>query len=184
MSEVGNVYGGRIIPALRYRNGAAAIDWLCAAFGFERKMVVPADGGRVAHAELTLGNGMIMLGDVETEYGRLVAAPAMASRSRKASMSWSRMPMRITRGQKPRVPRSCSTSRRRTMAAATIRPAILKAMSGPSALTTLGWLRRSGGGEGLFEEGAAELEARGVDAGIGVEVFILYCNSGILQTLG
>jgi len=42
MSEVGNVYGGRIIPALRYRNGAAAIDWLCAAFGFERKMVVPA----------------------------------------------------------------------------------------------------------------------------------------------
>ena len=75
MSEVGNVYGGRIIPALRYRNGAAAIDWLCAAFGFERKMVVPADGGRVAHAELTLGNGMIMLGDVETEYGRLVAAP-------------------------------------------------------------------------------------------------------------
>ncbi len=61
---------------MRYRNAAAAIDWLCAAFGFERKMVVPADGGRVAHAELTLGNGMIMLGDVETEYGRLVAAPS------------------------------------------------------------------------------------------------------------
>ena len=39
-------------------------------------MVVPADGGRVAHAELTLGSGMIMLGDVETEYGRLVAAPS------------------------------------------------------------------------------------------------------------
>ena len=76
MSEVGNANGGRIIPALRYRNAAAAIDWLCAAFGFERKMVVPADGGRVAHAELTLGNGMIMLGDVETEYGRLVAAPS------------------------------------------------------------------------------------------------------------
>ena len=76
MSGEGNAYGGRIIPALRYRNAAAAIDWLCAAFGFERKMVVPADGGRVAHAELTLGNGMIMLGDVETEYGRLVAAPS------------------------------------------------------------------------------------------------------------
>jgi len=75
MSGEGNANGGRIIPALRYRNAAAAIDWLCQAFGFERKMVVPADGGRVAHAELTLGNGMIMLGDVETEYGRLVAAP-------------------------------------------------------------------------------------------------------------
>ena len=76
MSEVANVSGGRIIPALRYRNAAAAIDWLCSAFGFERKMVVLADGGRIAHAELTLGNGMVMLGDVETEYGRLVAAPS------------------------------------------------------------------------------------------------------------
>jgi uncharacterized glyoxalase superfamily protein PhnB len=68
--------GGRIIPALRYRNAAAAIDWLCAVFGFSKKMVVPGEGGRVAHAELTLGNGMIMLGDVETEYGRLVVAPS------------------------------------------------------------------------------------------------------------
>ena len=75
MSEEGNANEGRIIPALRCRNAAAAIDWLCAAFGFERKMVVLANGGRVAHAELALGNGMIMLGDVETEYGRLVAAP-------------------------------------------------------------------------------------------------------------
>ena len=43
-----SVDGGRITPALRYRNAAAAIDWLCGAFGFERKMVVPADGGRIA----------------------------------------------------------------------------------------------------------------------------------------
>ena len=68
-------FGGRIIPALRYRDGAAAIDWLCTVFGFARKMVVPGEGGKIAHAELTLDNGMIMLGDVETEYGRLVAAP-------------------------------------------------------------------------------------------------------------
>lgn len=75
MVEQKTGFGGRIIPALRYRDGAAAIDWLCAAFGFARKMVVPAEGGKIAHAELTLDNGMIMLGDVETEYGRLVAAP-------------------------------------------------------------------------------------------------------------
>ena len=68
-------FGGRIIPALRYRDAAAAIDWLCTAFGFARKMVVPAEGGKIAHAELTLDNGMVMLGDVETEYRRLVAAP-------------------------------------------------------------------------------------------------------------
>jgi uncharacterized glyoxalase superfamily protein PhnB len=67
--------GGRIIPALRYRNGRAAIDWLCKSFGFEKKMVVPGDGGRIAHAELVLGNGIIMLGDMETEYGGFVRAP-------------------------------------------------------------------------------------------------------------
>jgi uncharacterized glyoxalase superfamily protein PhnB len=66
---------GRIVPALRYRNAKAAIDWLCKAFGFAKKMVVPGEGDSIAHAELVLGNGMIMLGDAETEYGHLVAAP-------------------------------------------------------------------------------------------------------------
>jgi uncharacterized glyoxalase superfamily protein PhnB len=72
--------GGRIIPALRYRDAAKAIDWLCDVFGFERKMVVPGEGGRIAHAELTLGNGMIMLGDAETAYGDLVEPPASSSK--------------------------------------------------------------------------------------------------------
>ncbi len=75
MAEQKTGVGGRIIPALRYRDAAAAIDWLCTAFGFSKHMVVPGEGGRIAHAQLALGNGMIMLGDVETEYGRLVAAP-------------------------------------------------------------------------------------------------------------
>lgn len=67
--------GGQLIPALRYRNAKVAIEWLCDVFGFTRKMVVPGDGDKVAHAELTIGNGMIMLGDDKSEYGRLVAAP-------------------------------------------------------------------------------------------------------------
>jgi uncharacterized glyoxalase superfamily protein PhnB len=75
MTERSKSGDGRIIPALRYRDAAAAIDWLCLAFGFERKMVVPGDGGTIAHAELTLGNGMIMIGNVETKYGSLVKAP-------------------------------------------------------------------------------------------------------------
>src|SRR5262249_54110338 len=75
VSGVERAGGGRIIPALRYRNAGEAIDWLCKAFGFEKKMVVPAEGGRVAHAELVLGNGMIMLGDAETEYGHAVRPP-------------------------------------------------------------------------------------------------------------
>lgn len=57
------------------RRAAWAIDWLCTAFGFERKIVVPGEAGRIAHVELVLGNGMIMLGDAETEYRRLVWPP-------------------------------------------------------------------------------------------------------------
>ena len=67
-----------IIPALRYRNAPAAIDWLCQTFGFEKHLVVPGEGGAIAHAQLSLGNGMIMLGSVvedETEYGRLMKQP-------------------------------------------------------------------------------------------------------------
>ena len=42
--------GGWIVPALRYRNAKAAIDWLCKAFGFAKKMVVPGGGVRSATA--------------------------------------------------------------------------------------------------------------------------------------
>ena len=51
-----------VIPALRYRDATAAIDFLCLAFGFEKHLVVPGDNGKIAHAQLTFGNGMIILG--------------------------------------------------------------------------------------------------------------------------
>lgn len=53
---------GNIIPGMRYRDAHAAMDWLCEVLGFTRHLVVPDGNGGVAHAELTLGNGMIMLG--------------------------------------------------------------------------------------------------------------------------
>ncbi len=65
-----------IIPALRYRDAAAAIEWLCLAFGFERHLVVPGDGGTIAHAQLTFGRGMIMLGSARDDaFGNLVTTP-------------------------------------------------------------------------------------------------------------
>jgi uncharacterized glyoxalase superfamily protein PhnB len=51
-----------VIPTLRYRDAAAAIDWLCDAFGFERKLVVPGEDGAISHAQLEFGNGMLMVG--------------------------------------------------------------------------------------------------------------------------
>jgi uncharacterized glyoxalase superfamily protein PhnB len=51
-----------LIPGHRYRNAPAAIEWLEKVFGFERKAVHEGPNGVILHAELTLGNGMIMLG--------------------------------------------------------------------------------------------------------------------------
>jgi len=65
-----------IIPCLRYRNAPAAIEWLCQTFGFEKQLVVPNEDGTIAHAQLSFGNGMIMLGSVlENESGRLMKQP-------------------------------------------------------------------------------------------------------------
>jgi uncharacterized glyoxalase superfamily protein PhnB len=64
-----------VIPALRYRDAHGAIEWLCANFGFQKHLVVPGDKGNIAHAQLSFGNGMIMLGsiEVESEYGKAVS---------------------------------------------------------------------------------------------------------------
>ena len=66
-----------VIPGLRYRNAPAAIEWLCRVFGFERKAVYEGENGIVHHAELTLGNGMIMLGTgKDDEFSRGFKSPA------------------------------------------------------------------------------------------------------------
>jgi uncharacterized glyoxalase superfamily protein PhnB len=67
-----------VIPVLRYRDAPAAIEWLCRTFGFEKHLVVPGDGGTIAHAQLSFGNGMIMLGSVlekASEFGGLMKQP-------------------------------------------------------------------------------------------------------------
>src|SRR5438270_6097812 len=53
-----------ITPSLRYRNAPVAIEWLCRVFGLRKNLVVPDDSGGVAHAQLSFGDGMIMLGSV------------------------------------------------------------------------------------------------------------------------
>ena len=66
-----------MIPCLRYPEAMAAIDWLCKVFGFTEHMVVGEPSGRVAHAQLTLDGGMIMLGSTggSSAYGDLIAQP-------------------------------------------------------------------------------------------------------------
>ncbi len=65
-----------VIPTLRYEDAPAAIEWLCAAFGFEKHLVVPGASGTIAHAQLVFGNGMIMLGSaLDREFDKLQNPP-------------------------------------------------------------------------------------------------------------
>jgi uncharacterized glyoxalase superfamily protein PhnB len=54
-----------VIPCLRYRDAEGAIDWLCLAFGFEKHLLVRGEHGAIHHAELSFGNGMVMVGPVK-----------------------------------------------------------------------------------------------------------------------
>ncbi|RYX89085.1 MAG: glyoxalase [Comamonadaceae bacterium] len=65
------------VSCMRYRDAPAAIDWLCRIFGFERHLVVEGEAGRIAHAQLTRGSGMIMLGSSTngSAYGELMRLP-------------------------------------------------------------------------------------------------------------
>ena len=60
----------RISSSLTYNEAAKAIDWLCTAFGFEVQLKVEADNGKIAHSELVLGGGMVMVGDDHEGKGR------------------------------------------------------------------------------------------------------------------
>jgi uncharacterized glyoxalase superfamily protein PhnB len=80
MSDRSGTTIATVIPTLRYRDAPAAIAFLCKAFGFEKHLVVPGVGDTIAHAQLRLGHGMIMLGSADKsvhddEYGRLMRVP-------------------------------------------------------------------------------------------------------------
>lgn len=71
--------GSPVIPGLRYLDAPAAIRWLCEAFGFEEHLVVPGENGTIAHAQLSFGTGMIMLGSEphEGEFAKFQKPPRM-----------------------------------------------------------------------------------------------------------
>jgi uncharacterized glyoxalase superfamily protein PhnB len=60
-----------IYPCLIYDDAPAAIEWLCRAFGFTKRLVVPGPDGTVMHSELSLGPGVIMVGSPKPDEGRV-----------------------------------------------------------------------------------------------------------------
>jgi len=58
-----------IFPILRYNDAWAAIHWLCSAFGFMQVFCVPETGDYVRHAQLKLGQNLVMVGSVRPDDG-------------------------------------------------------------------------------------------------------------------
>jgi uncharacterized glyoxalase superfamily protein PhnB len=53
----------RISTSIYYQHAAKMIDWLCDAFGFEIRLKVEGENGRIEHSELAYGIGLIMVGE-------------------------------------------------------------------------------------------------------------------------
>ena len=71
-----------IFPILRYTDARAAIQWLCATFGFVELFSVPESGQSVRHAQLRLGTNVIMLGSVRPDDG--MASPQLLGAATQA----------------------------------------------------------------------------------------------------
>lgn len=51
----------RLSSSVFYDDPRAAIDWLCKAFGFEVRLKVEGDDGKIVHSELLFGEGVVMV---------------------------------------------------------------------------------------------------------------------------
>lgn len=60
----------RFSSGVVYADAAAAIDWLCKAFGFQVRLRVEGEGGRIVHSELEYGDGLIMVSQEGGDEGR------------------------------------------------------------------------------------------------------------------
>jgi uncharacterized glyoxalase superfamily protein PhnB len=59
----------RVSPAIFYDDALGAIDWLCRAFDFEVRIKILGKDGRLAHSELSYGDGVIMVAQGATSGG-------------------------------------------------------------------------------------------------------------------
>ena len=56
--------------SLTYADAPAAIEFLTRAFGFQLRLEVPGEGGKVQHSELSLGDAVVFVSSPKPEQGR------------------------------------------------------------------------------------------------------------------
>ena len=71
----------RISSSLFYERPSEAIDWLCLAFGFEVRLKIEGENGGIEHSELTMGDGLVMVGGVAEKSGSPDATHRKSPRS-------------------------------------------------------------------------------------------------------
>lgn len=54
-----------VFPSLKYADAQAALEFLKGAFGAQEHAVHRADDGRIVHAEIRFGNGIVMFGTAQ-----------------------------------------------------------------------------------------------------------------------
>lgn len=57
-----------VVPMIAYEDAAAALDWLAKAFGFVETTRMAMEDGSIGHAEMTIGEGLIMLAEPTKDY--------------------------------------------------------------------------------------------------------------------
>lgn len=67
------------VPAVFYKEPRAALEWLETAFGFRRTMVIADPEGRIAHAEMRLGSGLVYVGGEWSDFA--VSAASVEGRN-------------------------------------------------------------------------------------------------------
>jgi uncharacterized glyoxalase superfamily protein PhnB len=78
----------RVIPMIAYEDGAAALDWLAKAFGFRERTRLTSPDGTIGHAEMELGDGVIMLATPTPAY----QGPKRHRESCEPARKWSAVP--------------------------------------------------------------------------------------------
>lgn len=68
----------RASSTMIYDDAPAAIDWLSAAFGFELRLRVDGEGGRIEHSELEFGEAVLQVGSAGERLGVNWVSPRAA----------------------------------------------------------------------------------------------------------
>jgi PhnB protein len=77
-----------VSPMLAYEDAAAALEWLAKAFGFRERTRIEMPDGSIGHAEMEIGDGILMLAGPTPEY----QSPKRHADTCEAARRWSAVP--------------------------------------------------------------------------------------------